>query len=259
MKINVMTFNIRGDTPTDGPNQWAHRRELVFNICQQHAPDVMGMQEPLPHQFSELCAALPDYEPVGRGRSEGGPENEYSPIFFRRDRFAMSNSGTFWLSDTPETPESRSWGNSLPRICTWARLVETSSGLAFYIYNTHLDHESQPARERSVQLIKERIAARLSADPVIVTGDFNAEENNSAIRAMKDAASAAPVDTFRALHPHEPEVYTFHGFRGSRVRDKIDYIFGSPEWQVVTAEIVRTAWGSRYPSDHFPVMAVLEL
>ena len=102
------------------------------------------------------------------------------------------------------------WGNRLTRICTWARLEDSPSGKSFYVYNLHLDNESQPSRERSVALLLDRIRQRDPAEPVLVMGDFNADEANPTIRAMTDSASPRLLDTFRAIHPDETEIATFH-------------------------------------------------
>ncbi len=145
------------------------------------------------------------------------------------------------------------------------------SGNSFYVYNVHLDHESQDSRERSAELLAERIAMRTYPDPVIVTGDFNAGEQNSAMRylrgevgrawAKSDTAPPAPglTDTFRRVHPDATDVGTFNAFRGVTTGERIDAILVSRDWSVQDAAIVRTSSGGRYPSDHFPVSAVLRL
>jgi endonuclease/exonuclease/phosphatase family metal-dependent hydrolase len=183
----------------------------------------------------------------------------------------VNESGTFWLSDTPETPGSITWGNACTRICTWARFIEKKSRLAFYAFNLHLDHVSQPSREKSVVLLARRIAGRKQPDPFIVTGDFNAGEDNPVILYLKgkatldkDNAGPAPnpillVDTFRVLHPDDKEVGTFNDLQGKRSGPKIDYIFAPGDLEVLQAEILRTQYGGRWPSDHFPVTATLRL
>ena len=122
LDVRVMSFNIRYGTARDGENVWAKRRELVFRTVRDYAPEVVGLQEALRFQIDEIRRAVPGYAEVGTGR-EGGTKGEYSAILFRAERFDVTESGTFWLSDTPEVP-SRHWGNACIRICTWARLVE---------------------------------------------------------------------------------------------------------------------------------------
>ena len=257
--LTVMSFNIRYGTANDGENRWELRREFLFDVITDANADLVGLQEALDGQIQEMLKALPQYGVVGVGRDDGRTRGEYAAILYRRDRFRVSDAGTFWFSDTPEVVASRSWGNTITRICTWARFVDRD-GRAFWHFNVHLDHQSQPSRERSTALLAERIAARRSlTEPAIVTGDFNVGEANPAIRrltAPQNGASALFVDTFRARHPDEKMVGTFTGFKyGATTGDKIDYVLVPPGTEVLQAAIVRTSRNDRYPSDHFPVVA----
>ena len=157
--LTVMSFNIRYGTANDGDNHWTLRREFLFDVMREADADLVGLQEALEAQIAALLQALPQYGLVGVGRDDGRTRGEYAAILYRRDRFRVSDAGTFWFSDTPEVVASRSWGNNITRICTWARFVDRD-GQAFWHYNVHLDHESQPSRERSTALLAERIAAR---------------------------------------------------------------------------------------------------
>lgn len=278
LPLRIMTFNILyGNAHKNTENRWENRRELVVNILHENQPDIAGLQEALRFQLDQLRQKLGQYGEIGVGRDDGKTQGEYSAILYRLDRFDVNESGTFWLSDTPEVPGSITWGNACTRICTWARFIEKKSHRAFYVFNLHLDHISQPSREKSVVLLAKRIAGRKQPDPFIVTGDFNAGEDNPAILYLKgkaalgkDNASATPnptcrtsptplVDTFRVLHPDDKEVGTFNDLQGKRSGPKIDYIFASGGWEVLQAEILRTQYGGRWPSDHFPVMAALRL
>lgn len=256
--LTVMSFNIRYGTAKDGDNRWAARRELLFDVIREQDADLVGLQEALDFQIDEILAAAPAYATIGVGRDDGARKGEYAAILFRRDRLHVAASGTFWLSDTPETVRSATWGNRIPRIATWARFVDRD-GRAFWLYNVHLDHESQPSREKSVALLRRRIDARpFPREPVIVTGDFNVGEKNKALQAL--TADGAFADTFRVAHPGETAVGTFTGFRYGRVDgEKIDYIFAPPGTDLRSAGIVRTSRDGRYPSDHFPVVARLVL
>ncbi|WP_437939662.1 endonuclease/exonuclease/phosphatase family protein [Sorangium sp. So ce341] len=272
MELDLMTFNIRYANTSDGVNYWPNRRELVYQVIRDANPDVLGVQEALRSQLDDLRGALP-YSEIGVGRDDGAEAGEYSAILYAADRFDVDESGTFWLSDTPDVPGSRSFGNVVVRICTWARLIERSSGRGFYFFDTHLDHESQPSRARSVELIVDRIAKRTHPNPVILTGDFNAGESNPAVLYIKGEAArasegAAPVpdppglvDTFRVLYPDEAPVGTFNEFRGIVNGEKIDFIFAQPApvAEVLAAKIIRDNEAGLYPSDHFPVTARLRL
>lgn len=254
--ISVLTFNVRVAVPGDAPHHWEARRPLIDSFIDELAPDLVGLQEALHHQLDDLLADNPSYAAIGVGREDGTTKGEYSAVLYRRDRFVPLNSGTFWLSDTPENPGSRSWGNHYTRVCTWAHLRLEDSGETLYLFNTHLDHESQSAREKGAALILDRIAARPEpASPVILTGDFNAGEANPAVALLRSVL----IDTFRVMHPDAVDVGTFHGFAGTCAPDRIDAIFVSPEFKVTAAAIHRLRPEGRYLSDHEPVSATITL
>jgi endonuclease/exonuclease/phosphatase family metal-dependent hydrolase len=255
--LRVMSFNIRFGTAPDEENAWPHRQSLVVKVIQDEAPDLLGLQECLREQLDVLTEAMPEYEKVGVGRDADGG-GEYSAILFRKSRFDLSDAGTFWLSDTPEIPASRTWGNNLPRICTWARLLDRTNRRRFLFLNTHWDHESQPARLGAGELMGKRIAELSSAEePAIVVGDFNAAPENPAFVTLLEAGRLR--DTFRLVHPNETDIATFNGFGQRSHSSKIDAVLATGEWKVKRASIVRTQDGDRYPSDHFPVTATLAL
>jgi len=258
--LTVLSFNIRYGTARDGDNRWENRRELLFDVLRAEDPDLIGLQEALDFQIDEILAAMPGFAVVGVGRDDGRRAGEYAAILVRTDRFRMAGSGTFWLSDTPEVVGSTSWGNTITRIATWVRLIDRN-GRGLWHYNVHLDHQSQPSRERSTALLLERIDSRdWPEEPAVVTGDFNAGEDNAAVTRLTGGASPRFVDTFRILHPDEADVGTFSGFEiGRTAGDKIDYVLVPPGTEVLDARIIRTVRDGRYPSDHFPVVARVRL
>ncbi len=265
--LTVMSFNIRDGTSKDGDNRWENRRDILFGVLRKYDCDLVGLQEAYRFQIDQICAALPQYGWIGIGRNDGKDKGEHSAILYRKDKLDVVEQGTFWFSDTPEKPGSITWGNACTRICTWGRFVFKPSGQAFYLFNLHLDHVSQPSREKSAILLEQRIAERKHPDPVIVTGDFNTSETNAVVTYLqgrrslpnaKGEATNAPVvltDTFRLVHPEAKEVNTFHAFKGSHTGDKIDFIFTTPGPKVLDAAILYDSENGRYPSDHFPIMA----
>lgn len=250
--LAVMTFNIRYGTAKDGEDEWTLRRAMLFDVIREQDADIIGLQEALAFQIDEIVAAAPGYATIGVGRDDAGAKGEFSAILFRRSRFRIAEAGTFWFSDTPSVPGSRTWGNNITRICTWTRLIDRD-GRGFYVFNLHLDHQSQPSRERSTQLLRERIEARPTpGDPVLITGDFNVGEDNPALTTLRGPF----LDTFRVVRPSETPAGTFSGFKFGNVDGpKIDYVFAQPGTEVMHAEIVRFSRNDRYPSDHFPVIA----
>ncbi len=269
--LMVCSFNVRDGTYKDRENRWENRRGLLFDVLRRHDADIVGLQEAYRFQIDQICAALPQYGWIGVGRDDGKDKGEHSAILYRKERLDVAEQGTFWFSDTPEKPGSITWGNAVTRICTRGRFIDKPSGQAFYVFNLHLDHISQPSREKSAVLLERRIAAREHQDPIIVTGDFNSGEKNNVIRylegelSLKDANGVpglAPVplaDTFRLLHPDAQEVGTFHEFKGGRHGEKIDFIFTTPGLKVLHAAILHDSESGRYPSDHFPIVARVQL
>ena len=263
LDLRVMTFNIRNGRANDGDNRWELRKEFVCDVIRDDAPDILGVQEAYRFQLDEFKNRLPNYGQLGIGR-DGGSKGEHSSILYLKKRFNVDESGTFWLSDTPSKP-SVHWGNRYRRVCTWARFVEKKTSRAFYVFNTHMDHQSQPAREKGALLIMKRIRNRNHQDPFILMGDLNAGEKNRVITYLKGVEKLPEqtpiplVDSWRVLHPDEKVVGTGSRFSGYRDGDKIDYILVTPDTEVSDATIVRTNRDGRYPSDHYPVTARVSL
>ena len=260
-EIDAVAFNIRFDNPKDGENAWPNRKEMVGKWIESESPDVIGLQEALRHQINDIKKVATVYSEYGVGRDDGKSRGEHCTILYLKKRFTLDKKdcGTFWFSDTPEKIASKSWGNEIPRICTWARLIHKKTGKGFYLYNVHYDHQSQSSRIGASNLIIERISNRKqSNEPIILMGDFNAAEKNPAITVFKEEPLKL-VDTFRVVKPDEKMVKTFHGFRGgSYMGGKIDHVFILPKTaKVRSAEIVRFNKDERYLSDHYPVRAKL--
>ena len=249
-----MTFNVRFATAPDGDHAWPLRREAAFAVVREARPHLVGLQEALASQLDEFCEALPGYDRLGVGRDDGIAAGEHGAILVDRERLAVLQHSDFWFSDTPEVPGSTSWGNENVRMCTFARLTDRLGGGSLWHYNLHIDHASQFSRLNSIGLLLERIEDRSPADPVVVTGDFNVGEGDEVILSMLGAGF---TDTFRAANPDAVDAATYHDFTGCTGGDKIDYIFAGRGLETVGSEILRSSYGGKWPSDHFPVIADL--
>lgn len=253
--IKVMTFNIRYGTASDGENVWSNRRALVVDMLREENPQVVGIQEALREQLDFVLKQFPHFSSVGVGRDADGG-GEYSPLLYDRTRFDVLESQTFWLSDTPQERGTRDWGNHFNRICTWARFIDRSNNRVFRVYNTHWDHQSQPSRLRSGELMAERLRQIELSEPLTVMGDFNCGPDNPARTRLTDVGLR---DSFLDRFPSEKNLGTFHGFTGESTGSKIDAILVSADWRVLDAAIVRSRQGNIFPSDHYPVAATLSL
>ena len=257
--LRVLTYNLRYITSGDkGDRAWTARRDQAAELIKHDSADIVGIQEGLPQMMNDLADRLTGYAVIGVGREDGIDQGEYAAILVKADRFRVQESGTFWLSDTPEICNSCTWGNTVTRICTWAKLYDRETKKTLHFFNTHLDHASPDARQKGTELILSRIAARNSTGPVILTGDFNAPENDPLHAAIKGAGFG---DVWRALNASAPpeESGTFNQFTGVKNGSRIDYIYATPDLKGSESEVIRSSKNGVYPSDHFPVRATLDM
>ena len=260
--LRVMTFNIRYGTARDGENSWDARQQLLLKTIRKFNPDLLGTQEVLAAQADYLVENLKDYTLLGVGREDGKRRGEFSALLFKSKRFQPVASGTFWLSETPGEPGSKSWDSSLPRIATWVKLGDRANGgRQICFLNTHWDHRGRRARVEAGKLIRTWLNENARGMPVIVTGDLNVTEGHEGLRALVATDGNGPhlSDVYRLVHPQPaPEEATSHGFSGRRRGRRIDFILASPEWSPTEATIDHTNEVGHYPSDHYPVTVVLQ-
>lgn len=251
--INVMTFNIRYNTANDGEHAWPNRKENVASVIRFHEADIVGMQEALRGQIDDLQNLLPGYSWIGVGRDDGENRGEFSPIFYKQDRFEILNNGTFWLSETPEIVGSKSWDAAITRIANWVVLEDLQSREQFLMLNTHFDHRGELARTNSAMLIAERVNELSGGRPVIITGDFNVPPSANAYSTMTKVFADSYFKSFAP--PHGPEG-TFGGFVvGAATNERrIDYVFVSESVEVLRYAALSDQWNGSYPSDHLPVL-----
>jgi endonuclease/exonuclease/phosphatase family metal-dependent hydrolase len=281
--IRVLSYNVRYANRGDHHDAWHDRRDAVGRLVRFHRPDVAAFQEPLPDQREDLRERLPEYEFVGRGRATGG-EGEGCPIAVRADRWAVVDSDTFWLSETPREP-STDWGAAHPRIATWARVRAVDGGGALLVVNTHFDHVSGDARRESARLLRRRLPEIAGANagdagagtpgstlPVAVVGDFNCTPGSDPHRilvgddpeadgggptddggtALRDAAAVADL-----RYGPETSLTDFARLIDGR---RIDHALVSPEVGVEAfATLADRDDRGRYPSDHLPILTRLEV
>lgn len=260
--LRVMSFNIRYGAAQDGDNHWDRRRDLVVTTIADFKPDLVGTQETLQFQADYIREQLADFTYFGRSRMK--TPNEHCGIFYRSERFTWLAGGHFWLSESPEIPESKSWDSSLPRMASWVLLSDNQDEAAAPVLfvNTHFDHRGSAARLKSAETIRRRIdQLRTIADEpyVIVTGDFNTSDGSPPYQAFLEN-NANLVDTYLSQSAsRENQAGTFNGFEGKSDGARIDWILADPRMKCLSAEIERRNFDGRYPSDHYPVTAVLEL
>jgi endonuclease/exonuclease/phosphatase family metal-dependent hydrolase len=250
--VKVMSYNIRYDNPQDGVNAWPNRKEKVFTLIKKYNPDLIGVQEALKHQLDEIITALPEYAYVGVGRDDGKTAGEYSAIFYRKSSFDVLEDKTFWLSNTPEVPGSKSWDAAITRVVTYAKFTHRESKKPFYLVNTHFDHIGKEARKESARMVLNK-ALELNKIPVIVSGDMNCTPDEDPYKILTEGKKLCDA-------VGRQNVGTFCSFEVNSIPCKhIDYIFHTPELRASNAEIIQDHDGKHYPSDHLPVMVSIKL
>lgn len=280
-QLTVASYNIRYDSSDDAKkgNGWTQRYPV---ICQQilfNDFDIFGAQEVLHHQLNDMLGGLPGYDYIGVGRDDGKTEGEYAPIFYKKDKFKLLRSGNFWLSTITDRP-NKGWDAVLPRICTWGEFE--TEGKQLWFFNLHMDHVGKEARREGAKLVLAKIREMCGNDPVILTGDFNVDQKNESYLLLNnsdildDSYEVAPLryalnGTFNSFRPN--------GFTESR----IDHIFVNPVIKVLRYGILTDTYRTpneeneevkaenapremrmnryvaRTPSDHFPVMVVIDI
>ncbi|MBX3748456.1 MAG: endonuclease/exonuclease/phosphatase family protein [Opitutaceae bacterium] len=250
--VKAMTYNIQV-AGTQPPHAWALRLPLMVRLLQRETPDVIGTQEGRYEQVRDLATALPDYDWIGVGR-DGGSEGEFMAVFYRRARFEPVAFDHFWLSDTPAVVGSATWGNQYRRMVTWVRFRERATNREFEVWNTHFDHEVEPARVKSAALIRQRLAA--TDRPLLLLGDFNCVAGRS-VAYTELTVGAGLTDAWNVARRRGPEdLNTFNGHKGPQRRgERIDWILGRAVAAVDETAILDYAEAGLAPSDHYPVTA----
>ena len=304
--IRVGTYNIRlsssGVAKADGENYWPRRKADMVALVRKMDLDVFGLQEVCPDQAQYLREQLPEFEFVGEHRNADRVTGEASPVCYRKSRFEELKKGTFWLSETPDTPGLKGWGAACPRVCSYLVLRERTSGRVFCFANCHTDHISELAREKGMLLIIERMREFGQGAPIVFVGDHNCRETEAPALAVSkllrnalyesetppagswrtwngwrwrdEEVSAAealrlPIGVRNEPRPHPDKSGSERG-KAEALDDsfyekcggpRIDYIYVSPGTRVLDYATVNDPrpGAKRYPSDHFPVMATIEL
>lgn len=255
--LRVMSFNVRYPAKGDGVNVWENRKDLLVAVIRAGGADLIGTQELFHLQGAYIAENAKEYKWFGVSR-RGNREDEYSAIFYKPSRLKLLESGNFWLSETPDKPGSISWDMSLPRMVTWGLFEARDTKQKFYFYNTHLAHRPQDAeaRRKSVELIVSRIGKLRAGVPVILTGDFNAPATNE-LHGLVEAAGLA--DAWQQSPVRLGGENTFHGFTDMSERPRrIDWIFSRGMRALVSETMQQHSQDGKYPSDHFPVLAVFD-
>ena len=255
--LTVGTFNLRYDNPNDTGNLWKDRAPVAASLIRFHQFDIVGTQEGLENQLMDLQQALPEYARYGRGRDDGQSKGEHSAIFYRKDKFSVTDSGDFWLSEHPEQP-GFGWDARNNRICSWIRVKSKTANRSFLVFNVHYDHQGIVARKESSKLILKKIREIAVNQPVIFTGDFNGNNKSDWYLTIRNSGFFNDA----ILLAKDPYINngSFSGFKPNNPSNEIiDHIFITRQFRVTRYGILTDTYHGRFPSDHFPVLTELIL
>ena len=280
--FTAASYNLRNANSADSlqGDGWGNRCPIIARLVQFHEFDIFGTQEGLRHQLDSLKTNLPKYDYIGVGRNDGKKGGEHAAIFYRIDKFELLEHGDFWLSETPEKP-SVGWDAVLPRICTWGHFKYKDTGFEFLFFNLHMDHIGVEARREGAKLIMQKVREMCGGEPVIITGDFNVDQNNEIYQTY--VTSGLLKDSYLAAEKRFARNGTFNSFKPDlHTESRIDHIFVSPAFAVrnyavltdgywtpredavaqkgeaAPQEISLRSYERRCPSDHYPVAARIE-
>lgn len=256
--LAVATYNVRYDNPADIGNLWKDRAPVIANLIRFHDFDIVGTQEAWKNQIADLDESLPEYNWYGVGRNDGIDSAEFSAIFYKKDKFKLLKSGNFWLSTTPEKPSFGWDAVNCKRVCSWVQLQRIKDGRKFYVFNTHFDHEGATARIESSKLVLQKIREIAGDAPVLFTGDLNTDHESESYNIL--ANSGLLIDTYQQVkHPYVNNT-SFNGFGRSFKGDRIiDHVFTTKHFSTHKWGLLTDTYYGKFPSDHFPVVAVVTL
>ncbi len=277
-ELVVCTYNVRykNNGDTDAGNGWNTRRTYLINLMNFQQPDLLGVQEALNAQMTDMANGLKGYAYIGVGRDNGTTGGEYSAIFYRTERMILLDHGDFWLSDTPYKASkgfpSKGGGTSYKRICTWGKFLDKATGSVIYHFNTHMDLD-ETNRQQSYYLIKQKIQEIASTTaPVIVSGDYNAVQTGDAYKLFYN--SGFLYDSFHRAKQKFMTNGTCPGFNANNYSTvsselrRIDHIFVTRAFNVEHYGVLNPCYYStsgtadyheRAYSDHSPVIAKLTI
>lgn len=272
--LRVATFNLRQSPPDkeatfDGENCWSNRKNLASELIGFYEFDICATQEGWKNQLDYLAQSSGEYKWIGLAREDGKEKGEHSAILYNTKKLELLDSGTFWFSETPDTP-SKGWDAACTRVCTWGKFRQISNQKVFFVLNSHFDHVGKIARVKEAEMLLKFAEKTAKSAPVFLTGDLNSLPESDVIKIITKSQKFFDSIGRSESAPYGP-INTFHGFSGKSGKGKtasgaadvgkerIDYIFVSEGISVKKYAILTNSDNLKFPSDHFPVMVEVEL
>lgn len=251
--VRVISFNVRCANDLFGSVNV--RSRLFIAMMEDYLPDSFGVQEATGKWMRILTKRLSEkYGCVTQHRDED-ENSEASAVFYLKDKYELIDSGTIWLSDTPDTPYTKYEDSGCTRIATWATLKNKESGKIYTHINTHLDHVSDEARVMQVKVLNKKVKElQKDGNPVVCTGDFNAEEKSVVYDEMLKTLSDS-----KYLAKESDDGHTYHDYGNKERNELIDFVFVPENTAVAKYRIIDETVSGMFVSDHYGVMADIDI
>ena len=258
-ELKIMSFNVRTECTESNPdNNWSNRKDACVALIKDHMPSIIGFQEAdFTNQWSYIKEELKEYYGaygVNRDNGKESGSGETMGIMYNKSVISMIEHGTFWLSETPDTP-SKGFGASYCRNATWGLFKHKPSGTTFYYINTHLDHQVKEAQIEGMKLISKHFEEYKENYPVFLTGDLNITAENVALDAIEGYMYNTRVAAPKELTDNNT---TYNGYVTNK-STIIDHVYCSDYLKVVEYHTINEGYGVPFVSDHYPVYAIIKL
>jgi endonuclease/exonuclease/phosphatase family metal-dependent hydrolase len=261
-QYDINSFNIRYENYFEISlnNSWPARKTTVLNTLYKYLPDVIGFQELRLNQKIFVEKNLPLYQYIGRPRSPDFTD-ESNGILFNKQKFLLMDSGTFWLTETPDIV-SKYESVYHYRICTWIKVYSYKFKDVIYFFNTHLeDGHLFITFLQEVNLLKRIKEITKNEGNVFVFGDFNGNDNSVWIQDVFKEGYKSFSDYFQDFRN------TYHNFSGiyNNPKWKVDHLFyqnfgnSNKHFVPLFYDVLTQKEDGKFPSDHFPLYAQFNL
>ncbi|GAA2171099.1 endonuclease/exonuclease/phosphatase family protein [Agrococcus versicolor] len=256
--LHVATWNIRRRVPTlQAADRWRLRAPRLRAALHVERPAILAVQEAMPDQATFVRESLgPGHRVLGRGRAADGGD-EACLLVVDEERLEVLEWWQHALSDEPERPGSRSWGNRFPRVLVAAALRDRATDAIVLAISTHLSLSSRRSRLRSAAAIRDVVQE--CGRPAIVLGDLNAGEGSSTVAALQ--ADDLLHDAWAVAEDRTTPLWATHAsYRSPRERGRrLDWILVSDGVEVRRTAIDGRSFDGGWPSDHLGVHAVVRV
>ena len=283
MEYNVCAENTKQTYPDGSKPTMDERIEMVFDVIEGHDPDVIGLTEInylwLPYLEENVTSEGGKYAAYGRsgqgstygsGRYSGQKWDLFNLILWRTDKYELVESGSFWGSRTPDRVNTCNWPNGLTgdmgRAMNWVILKDKATGLEFFFLCGHLDAKTDEVRTLSAELIRNRALDIAEGRPIILVGDWNANERRPAYGELtKDGLDDA---RYLTADYEDMNIYNTYNKWGEytdeyTTRPPIDHCFVSTANVFVDSALMDQAFideaKTMYASDHNATIFSLQL